>query len=227
MKRPFLLPLAAGIIPLALTLAAAAHEEGGKASKAGPSGFVNATCPGSGKAIDPGVTTTFASYKVGFCCPDCIQGFEAKSAAEKAAFVVDHVMQHPVNATCPGSGKPIDATVTTTYEGTKVGFCCPDCIEAFTSKPAEEKDAFVAHALAAALPVNTECPVSGKPIDPAQAVVRDGFKIATCCDKCVGKVTSLSQAELRDLLIESLVARAGAGAAKSAASQPASRASGY
>lgn len=36
-------------------------------------------------------------------------------------------------------------------------------------------------------PVNTECPVSGKPVDPAKTVVHDGTVIAFCCDDCKAK----------------------------------------
>lgn len=37
----------------------------------------------------------------------------------------------------------------------------------------------------AARPVNTTCPVSGEPIDPAVTVVQDGKTVAFCCKECV------------------------------------------
>jgi Leucine-rich repeat (LRR) protein len=38
-----------------------------------------------------------------------------------------------------------------------------------------------------AAPVNTECPVSGKPIDPTKTVLHEGTLIAFCCDDCKAK----------------------------------------
>jgi hypothetical protein len=34
---------------------------------------------------------------------------------------------------------------------------------------------------------NTECPVSGKPVDTSKTLVHDGILIAFCCDDCKGK----------------------------------------
>ena len=33
-------------------------------------------------------------------------------------------------------------------------------------------------------PVNAECPVSGKPIDPARTLIQEGRTVAFCCDDC-------------------------------------------
>ncbi len=38
-----------------------------------------------------------------------------------------------------------------------------------------------------AAPVNANCPVSGKPIDPTKTVLRDGVWVAFCCDNCKAK----------------------------------------
>ena len=38
-----------------------------------------------------------------------------------------------------------------------------------------------------AAPINTECPVSGKPIDASKTLVHDGVLIAFCCDDCRAK----------------------------------------
>lgn len=37
--------------------------------------------------------------------------------------------------TCPIMGKPIDKSVFTEYQGQKVYFCCPGCIEKFKAEP--------------------------------------------------------------------------------------------
>ena len=38
-----------------------------------------------------------------------------------------------------------------------------------------------------ATPVNTECPVSGKPVDTSKTVVHNGVLVAFCCDDCKAK----------------------------------------
>ena len=39
----------------------------------------------------------------------------------------------------------------------------------------------------AAKPVNTKCPVSGDPVDPAITVVQDGKTVAFCCKDCIAE----------------------------------------
>jgi uncharacterized membrane protein len=38
-----------------------------------------------------------------------------------------------------------------------------------------------------AAPVNAQCPVSGKPVDPTKTVVHNGVVVAFCCDDCKAK----------------------------------------
>jgi YHS domain-containing protein len=38
-----------------------------------------------------------------------------------------------------------------------------------------------------ATPINTECPVSGKPVDTSKTVLHDGVLIAFCCEDCKAK----------------------------------------
>jgi mono/diheme cytochrome c family protein/uncharacterized membrane protein len=38
-----------------------------------------------------------------------------------------------------------------------------------------------------AAPVNTECPVSGKPVDTSKTLVHEGILVAFCCDDCKAK----------------------------------------
>jgi YHS domain-containing protein len=52
--------------------------------------------------------------------------------------------------------------------------------------PAEpaKPDPKAAAAAAAAKPINTVCPVSGKPVDPTKTLVHEGKVIGFCCDMC-------------------------------------------
>ena len=38
-----------------------------------------------------------------------------------------------------------------------------------------------------ATPVNAECPVSGKPVDPTKTVLYEGVLVAFCCEDCKAK----------------------------------------
>ena len=55
----------------------------------------------------------------------------AGEAQKTAAAVASTVSQ----TTCPVMGKPIDKSVFKEYQGQKVYFCCPGCIEKFKADP--------------------------------------------------------------------------------------------
>lgn len=94
----------------------------------------------------------------------------------------------PVNAKCPFTGKAIDRTKTTVYQGQLVGFCCADCLAKFDSDPAK----FAAKVQGLKLKpvvkaINAKCPLTGKAIDPAFTSVHLGQAIGFCCDNCRDK----------------------------------------
>lgn len=102
------------------------------------------------------------------------------------AVVVD--TDKPVNALCPVTGAPINPAFTTSFQGKTIGFSSAEAKAKFEAafKPAEAKPA-EAKSVAAAVdpkPVNTVCPVSGKPVDPAHTVVFEGKTIGFCCPNC-------------------------------------------
>lgn len=45
------------------------------------------------------------------------------------------VTQRPVNSTCPVSGRPVDPTKTSSFDGRTVAFCCDDCKAKFEADP--------------------------------------------------------------------------------------------
>jgi YHS domain-containing protein len=118
---------------------------------------VNATCPVSGDDVDANVTVTQDKKVVGFCCEDCVKAFKKDPAkymkkveAEEAKKKKDEKAKgeqpaadksKPVNQFCPIDREhAVDPTVTTTYKGKVVGFCCEDCIKKFDLDP----DAYLA-----------------------------------------------------------------------------------
>jgi YHS domain-containing protein len=86
-----------------------------------------------------------------------------------------------INAECPGMGGEVDASVTTVYKGFTIGYCCDGCIEGFENSSETMKDAFV---MQNATLLNTECPISGDPVDTKAVSLYNGFAVAFCCEKC-------------------------------------------
>lgn len=68
------------------------------------------------------------------CSGGCETDGKAAMTASPAAF----------NTTCPFSGEPVKAGVTSTYNGKTVGFCCNGCKEKFEKASAADKDAMLA-----------------------------------------------------------------------------------
>ena len=101
----------------------------------------------------------------------------------------------PVNTNCPVSGKPVDPGHTVVFEGRLIAFCCEKCQAAFEKDPKTYLDklpplAKVETAAADPKPVNTLCPVSGKPIDPTKTFVYEGKLVAFCCGDCCAKFST-------------------------------------
>lgn len=93
----------------------------------------------------------------------------------------------PINDKCPVSGKDIDPSKTSLFEGKLVAFCCGDCKAKFDqdSKPFLAKLNLTASS--AAKPINDKCPVSGKEIDPSKTSTVEGKLVAFCCADCKAK----------------------------------------
>lgn len=92
-----------------------------------------------------------------------------------------------INTLCPVTGKPVDPKRTSVQEGHTVAFCCADCKASFDKdpKPYLARLELPGSAVGEAVkPVNSECPVSGKPVNPAHTVVHDGKVIGFCCADC-------------------------------------------
>ena len=87
----------------------------------------------------------------------------------------------PINTKCPMSGKDVDATQTSTHEGTVVAFCCGNCKKKFDTDPAK----YVKNVKGK--PINTVCPISGEAADAEVVSVYQNKAVAFCCKKCKGK----------------------------------------
>jgi YHS domain-containing protein len=99
-----------------------------------------ATCPVMGGKIDKKVFADYDGKRVYFCCPGCIETFK-KDPAKYLKVLADRgesvavLKQLKPQATCPVMGGKIDKKVFTDYDGKRVYFCCPGCIEPFKKNP--------------------------------------------------------------------------------------------
>ena len=116
----------------------------------------NGACPLTGTAIIArGGTTTYKGQKIGFCCPGCRGKFLKNPdkymkalRADPLAYAYDRPgptnaqmrvarsTHKTANGKCPVMGKLVIAKGgSVTYQGQRIGFCCPPCIARFNKDP--------------------------------------------------------------------------------------------
>jgi YHS domain-containing protein len=92
------------------------------------------------------------------------------------------------NLKCPVSGKAVDATKFSDYNGGKVYFCCDGCKGKFD----KDSTAFAAKAnhqlVASGQFAQKGCPLSGGKTKDGTEVDIAGVKVSFCCNNCQGKV---------------------------------------
>lgn len=93
------------------------------------------------------------------------------------------------NLKCPVSGKAVDETKFSDYNGGKVYFCCDGCKGKFD----KDSKAFAAKAnaqlVASGQFAQKACPLSGGKTKAGTEVDVAGVKVAFCCNNCQGKIT--------------------------------------
>lgn len=92
-------------------------------------------CPFSGGPVKSEAIDVEGA-KVGFCCNNC-KGKAEKSDDKVALIFASLAKGFTLQAACPVSGKPIDATKVVEHDGRKVYFCCDGCPDAFKKEPAK------------------------------------------------------------------------------------------
>jgi YHS domain-containing protein len=90
---------------------------------------------------------------------------------------------------CPLTGEPINKKYYADFEGKRVYFCCPACIEKFKADPAGyiKKMEDQGITLAKAPKLQTVCPVAGGPIDKKVFTDYKGQRVYFCCADCQAK----------------------------------------
>lgn len=158
------------------------------------------TCPVSGQKLgsmgDP-VVKKYDGREVRFCCPPCIERFEAdkeaywKKVDEK--IIEDQMRFYPIE-TCVVSGEPLfdngeDTATNLVYGNRLVRLCCPMCERDFKADPKKFIDKLNKAAADAQRPdyPMSECVVAGSGLgsmgEPTEMVVA-GRLLRFCCAGC-------------------------------------------
>jgi len=177
MKTRFLLASAAVVALFVAGSLTAAEKE--KAEFA-------ATCPVSGKAAKE---SSFAEIKAGKKVYFCCQGCPKKFASNPEKFTKQTRLQlletgQMIQVGCPISGKALNEEATCDIGHTKVGFCCKNCQGKFAEADADGQLEIAFADISKGFTLQTECPVSGKPIKVAKSLEHNGTNVYFCCDNC-------------------------------------------
>ena len=89
--------------------------------------------------------------------------------------------------TCVVSGETIDETEYTNYKKGKVYFCCGGCKADFDEASAKFAVAANYQLVATGQYMQTNCPVSGRGLNPKKVVKVANADVTFCCGNCQGK----------------------------------------
>ena len=117
----------------------------------------------------------------------------------------------PVNAKCPIMGGEAKATVTTTWNGKTIGFCCKPCIPKWNALSDEQKAAKLRASMTddaekpeAKKVVNAKCPIMGGEAKGTVTTEWHGKTIGFCCPPCIPKWDALSEPQKAKKLAASM-----------------------
>lgn len=139
-------------------------------------------CPVSGNPAKKEHAEDYKGKKVYFCCDGCPDAFKA----DKSKFAAKTNLQlfktgQVVQVGCPFSGGKLNKETETSFEGTKLSFCCEKCKAKFDKADNKLELAF---AKGKGFTFQDKCPVSGKPIKADSFVEHNGKKVYFCCGGC-------------------------------------------
>lgn len=90
--------------------------------------------------------------------------------------------------TCPISGQAVTASASADYKDGKVHFCCNDCPGTFKANTAKYATKANHQLVQTGQAVQSNCPISGEPIDQSKSVKVGGAEVFFCCNNCKDKV---------------------------------------
>ena len=92
-------------------------------------------CPVMGNPIDSSAYTDIQGQRVYHCCMMCSDKLKADPDKYFKEAAKDGILFENIQKVCPVTGKPIDTTVFTDYEGRRIYFCCNMCPPKFDKDP--------------------------------------------------------------------------------------------
>ncbi len=143
-----------------------------------------AKCIVSGAPAKEDSQVAYRGKKLYFCCNNCPKAY--KSDPKKYQAKAHHQLLSTEQITlvaCPLTGKPLNKDQAVDVAGTKVTFCCPNC-KAKVEKAGDKEVDLVFANFDKGFTLQTDCPVSGKPIVADKMVEYKGQKVYFCCPGC-------------------------------------------
>ena len=92
-------------------------------------------CPVMGNPIDSSAYTDIQGQRVYHCCMMCSDKLKADPDKYFKEAAKEGILFENIQKVCPVTGKPIDTTVFTDYEGRRIYFCCNMCPPKFDKDP--------------------------------------------------------------------------------------------
>lgn len=144
-----------------------------------------ATCPVSGGPAAEENVVEYRGKKIYFCCDKCPQAFK-KDPKKFQNNVYLQLLEtgQLVQIGCPMSGGPTDEATAEEVGNAKVAFCCEKCQAKFAKTEDDKKLEVLFKNFDEGFTLQTECPVSGKAINPEASVEHNGKQVYFCCPNC-------------------------------------------
>lgn len=105
-----------------------------------------------------------------------------------------------VEIKCPVSGKKADKANALAYKEGEVYFCCMNCPKAFEKETAKYATKANHQLVLTGQYEETKCPLTGRPLNPEQAVTINDVEVHFCCANCKGKVAKAEEDEQLNLV---------------------------
>ncbi len=181
-------------------------------------------CPIAGGDFDQEQTSKIGGIEVAFCCEKCMAQIDgAGDLAAKAELVFGADAFERAFAKVPSvrdAGETIDwGTVmcvvqtksavkknfVADYRAGKVYFCSRRCLNQFQAEPTKYATQAHVQLVATKQFLQTKCPVNNRKVDGSKTVIVAGQPIAFCCDGCMSKIESATEAERVALVFDDAV----------------------
>ncbi|HMP80942.1 MAG TPA: hypothetical protein PKD54_15915 [Pirellulaceae bacterium] len=176
--------------------------------------FNQVACPLSGNPANELQTTDVGGVSVAFCCGGCkgnVANAESDAAKMEMVFAstafskgfaaaADDIDLKDVKCMFMVR-KDVNPEKFAEFEGSKVFFCCDNCLKRFNSKPEDHATKAHHQMVRTGQVKQTACPISGHDMDDEVVTEVAGVKVRFCCAHCQAKVTDAETDEQRVELI--------------------------